>query len=42
MAAIIIMLIELLHDPEVGDRFEVTLTFEKHGTQTVEAIVREP
>jgi len=37
-----IMLIGLLQDLEVGDRFDVTLTFEKSGTISVEAKVREP
>lgn len=37
-----IMLIGLLQDLKVGDRFDVTLTFEKSGPMTVEAKVREP
>jgi copper(I)-binding protein len=37
-----IMLIGLHHDLAVGDRFSVILTFEKSGTLTVEAEVREP
>ncbi|MCP4537912.1 MAG: copper chaperone PCu(A)C [Chloroflexi bacterium] len=37
-----IMLIGLHQDLTVGDRFSVTLTFEKSGTLVVEAKVRQP
>jgi hypothetical protein len=37
-----VMLIGLHHDLAEGDRFSVTLTFEKSGDLTVEAQVRQP
>jgi hypothetical protein len=37
-----IMLIGLLHDLAVGDRFAVTLDFEKSDDLTIEAEVRQP
>jgi len=37
-----IMLIGLLHNLEMGDRFDVTLTLERSGTLIAEAEVREP
>jgi copper(I)-binding protein len=37
-----VMLIGLLRDLAVGDRFAVTLNFEKSGDLTVEAEVRQP
>ena len=37
-----VMLIGLTSDLKVGDRFPVVLTFEKSGTMTVEAEVRQP
>jgi copper(I)-binding protein len=36
------MLIGLLHDLAVGDRFAVTLDFEKSDDLTIEAEVRQP
>ncbi|RMF35237.1 MAG: copper chaperone PCu(A)C [Chloroflexi bacterium] len=37
-----VMLIGLHRDLEVGDRFSLTLKFEKSGTMTVEVEVRQP
>jgi copper(I)-binding protein len=37
-----VMLIGLTGELNVGDRFPVVLTFEKSGTMTVEAEVRQP